>query len=415
MKKTSLFGVLLATLSVLGAVSCTSDDGGLKEIVISGPGEQQTFMMKWAKKYLDDNGYSEYTLKWAVHGEDAVDTEVTDWTNEGAPDIYTFASDKTISLTKSAALAEVPEDNLQTMNEKLSSAGVESSTFNGTTYSYPFTSSNGYYVYYDSSLDGIEDVIKSNDFNTWVSYCEEHDYKFAYPIKTAFYTAAAMNTFGAGWNVTFARDGSVESIEADYNTEKGYKAAKFLYDFAQSTAYVETQSAPGTDDVAICVNGPWALSNNSDGSTSAYADSKVKMTTLPNVTVDGETKHIKSFVGNKMYGVNPQKSTGSAKRLELLHDIALYLVSDDVQLARFQDSQTAPTSKAVSAMAEVQANASIAALSAQSVDGVAQANLPTKVWSATEPMATAFIAGGLDEEGIKAQLEIYNNTMKQAQ
>lgn len=408
MKKINLLGVLITALSVFSVVSC--DDGGSKEIVISGPGEQQEFMMKWAQKYLDDNKHTEYTLKWATHGEDKIDEEVTDWTNAGSPDIYTFSSDKTINLTKNAALAEVPADNLSTMNEKISSAGIESATFNGTTYSYPFTSSNGYYVYYDSSLDGIEEVIATNDFDKWVKYCEDKNYKFAYPMKTAFYSAAALNTFGAGWKVTFARDGSVESIEADYNTDKGLKAGKFIYKLVHSKAYTETQSAPGADDVAICVNGPWALTG--DGATS-YGAAKVKMTTLPNVTVDGETKHIKSFVGNKMYGVNPQKSTGSDKRLELLHDISLYLVSDDVQLERFRDSQTAPTSKAVSAMSEVQANASIATLAKQSVDGVAQANLPTKVWSAAEPLVTAFIAGTLDEAGIKDQLEIYNNTMKQ--
>lgn len=109
---------------------------------------------------------------------------------------------------------------------------------------------------------------------------------------------------------------------------------------------------------------------------------------MPNATVDGEKKHIRSFAGTKLYGVNPSKSNGKAERLNVLHGIANYLTSDDVQSARFDESQQAPSSKAVSAMDKVKSNAAISALANQSADGNAQANLPGNIWTAPATFAT---------------------------
>ena len=88
-----------------------------------------------------------------------------------------------------------------------------------------------------------------------------------------------------------------------------------------SDAVVYTQDAPGVNNVACCVNGAWALSNDSEGNTSAYTEAKVKTTTLPNATIDGEKKHIRSFAGTKLYGVNTSKSSGNSERFTTLHGI----------------------------------------------------------------------------------------------
>ena len=109
---------------------------------------------------------------------------------------------------------------------------------------------------------------------------------------------------------------------------------------------------------------------------------------MPNATIDGETRHIRSFAGTKIYAVNPAKTSGNADRLSVLHGIANYLTSDDVQSARFDDSQQAPSSKAVSAMDKVKSNAAVTALANQSADGLAQANLPGTIWDAPKTFAT---------------------------
>lgn len=409
MKKNSILCTLMCLVSLGSLASCGSKNSestdtskpdptpAKKEtLVLSGAEDQKTFVMGKANEYLKAQKLdSKYVLTYTAHGEDKIDSEVADWTAETAPDLYSFSCDKSTPLAAAGALAIVPDEYAEQMKKTLSETAYASATFNGDLVGYAYTASNGYFTYYDSSLEGIDAIVHDNkagsivdNIEDWLSYCETHGKKFAYNLKEAFYTVGALTTFGASFNVEYTRDGAVKKITSDFASEKGMKAAKMMLKIMKSPALVYTQDAPGVNDVAFCVNGAWALSNDSEGNKSAYTDAKVKTTTLPNATIDGEKKHIRSFAGTKLYGVNPSKSNGKAERLNTLHGIANYLTSDDVQSARFDDSQQAPSSKAVSAMDKVKSNAALSALANQSADGLAQANLPGNIWSAPATFAT---------------------------
>lgn len=409
MKKNSILCTLMCLVSLGSLASCgpkTSESTDTskpdptpaekEKLVLSGAEDQRTFVMGKANEYLKAQKLdSKYELTYTAHGEDKIDSEVADWTAETAPDIYSFSCDKSTPLAGAGALATVPDEYAEQMKKTLSETAYASATFNGDLVGYAYTASNGYFTYYDSSLPGIDAIVHDNkagsivdNIEDWLDFCEKNNKKFAYNLKEAFYTVGALTTFGASWNVEYNRDGSVKKVTSDFATEKGLKAAKMMLKIMSSDAVVYTQDAPGVNNVAFCVNGAWALSNDSEGNKSAYTDPKVKTTTLPNATVDGEKKHIRSFAGTKLYGVNPSKSNGNAERLNVLHGIANYLTSDDVQSARFDDSQQAPSSKAVSAMDKVKSNAAISALANQSADGNAQANLPGNIWTAPATFAT---------------------------
>lgn len=409
MKKNSILCTLMCLVSLGSLASCGSKTSEStdsakpdptpakkEKLVLSGAEDQRTFVMGKANEYLKAEKLdSKYELTYTAHGEDKIDSEVADWTAETAPDLYSFSCDKSTPLAAAGALATVPEEYANKLKTTLSETAYASATFNGDLVGYAYTASNGYFTYYDSSLPGIDAIVHDNkagsiidNIEDWVDFCEQNNKKFAYNLKEAFYTVGALTTFGASWNVEYNRDGSVKKVTSDFATEKGLKAAKMMLKIMSSDAVVYTQDAPGLNNVAFCVNGVWALSNDSEGNKSAYTDPKVKTTTLPNATVDGEKKHIRSFAGTKLYGVNPSKSNGKAERLNVLHGIANYLTSDDVQSARFDDSQQAPSSKAVSAMDKVKSNAAISALANQSADGNAQANLPGNIWTAPATFAT---------------------------
>lgn len=396
MKKNSILCTLMCVVSLGSLASCESHDTGLKTIVLSGAEDQKTFVLGKANEYLKAQKLdTEYELTYTAHGEDKIDSEVVDWTAETAPDIYSFSCDKSTPLAAAGALATVPEEYANKLKTTLSDTAYASATFNGDLVGYAYTASNGYFTYYDSSLPGIDAIVHDNkagsivdNIEDWVDFCEKNQKKFAYNLKEAFYTVGALTTFGASWNVEYNRDGSVKKVTSDFATEKGLKAAKMMLKIMSSDAVVYTQDAPGVNNVAFCVNGAWALSNDSEGNKSAYTDPKVKTTTLPNATVDGEKKHIRSFAGTKLYGVNPLKSSGNSYRMNVLHGIANYLTSDDVQSARFDESQQAPSSKAVSATDKVKSNAALSALANQSADGNAQANLPGNIWTAPATFAT---------------------------
>lgn len=409
MKKNSILCTLMCLVSLGSLASCGPKTSGSTDtskpdptpakketLVLSGAEDQKTFVMGKANEYLKAQKLdSKYVLTYTAHGEDKIDSEVADWTAETAPDLYSFSCDKSTPLAAAGALAIVPDEYAEQMKKNLSETAYASATFNGDLVGYAYTASNGYFTYYDSSLEGIDAIVRDNkagsivdNIEDWLSYCETHGKKFAYNLKEAFYTVGALTTFGASFNVEYTRDGAVKKVTSDFASEKGMKAAKMMLKIMKSPALVYTQDAPGVNDVAFCVNGAWALSNDSEGNKSAYTDAKVKTTTLPNATIDGEKKHIRSFAGTKLYGVNPSKSNGKAERLNTLHGIANYLTSDDVQSARFDDSQQAPSSKAVSATDKVKSNAALSALANQSADGLAQANLPGNIWSAPATFAT---------------------------
>lgn len=409
MKKNSILCTLMCLVSLGSLASCgfkTSEStdstkpdptpAKKEKLVLSGAEDQKTFVMRKANEYLKAEKLdSKYELTYTAHGEDKIDSEVADWTAETAPDLYSFSCDKSTPLAAAGALATVPEEYANKLKTTLSETAYASATFNGDLVGYAYTASNGYFTYYDSSLPGIDAIVHDNkagsivdNIENWLDFCEKNDKKFAYNLKEAFYTVGALTTFGASWNVEYNRDGSVKKVTSDFATEKGLKAAKMILKIMSSDAVVYTQDAPGVNNVAFCVNGAWALSNDSEGNKSAYTDPKVKTTTLPNATVDGEKKHIRSFAGTKLYGVNPSKSNGKAERLNVLHGIANYLTSDDVQSARFDESQQAPSSKAVSATDKVKSNAALSALANQSADGNAQANLPGNIWTAPATFAT---------------------------
>lgn len=409
MKKNSILCTLMCLVSLGSLASCgpkTSESTDTskpdptpakkEKLVLSGAEDQRTFVMGKANEYLKAQKLdSKYELTYTAHGEDKIDSEVADWTAETAPDLYSFSCDKSTPLAAAGALATVPDEYAEQMKKNLSETAYASATFNGDLVGYAYTASNGYFTYYDSSLPGIDAIVHDNkagsivdNIEDWLKYCEDHGKTFAYNLKEAFYTVGALTTFGASWNVEYNRDGSVKKITSDFASDKGLKAAKMILKIMSSDAVVYSQEAPGVNNVAFCVNGAWALSNDSEGNKSAYTDEKVKTTTLPNATVDTEKKHIRSFAGTKLYGVNPSKSNGKAERLNTLHGIANYLTSDDVQSARFDESQQAPSSKAVSATDKVKSNAALSALANQSADGMAQANLPGNIWSAPATFAT---------------------------
>ena len=366
-----------------------------EKLVLSGAEDQKTFVLGKANAYLKDKKLdSKYELTYTAHGEEMIDSEVADWTAPTAPDLYSFSCDKSTPLAAAGALATVPDEYAKQMKKTLSETAYASATFNGDLVGYAYTASNGYFTYYDSSLPGIDAIVHDNkagsivdNIEEWLSYCEKNGKTFAYNLKEAFYTVGALTTFGASFNVEYKRDGSVKKVTSDFYSDKGLKAAKMMLKIMKSRAVVYNQDAPGVNNVAFCVNGAWALSPDKDGNKSAYTEAKVKTTTLPNATIDGDTKHIRSFAGTKLYGVNPSKSNGKAERLNVLHGIANYLTSDDVQSARFDESQQAPSSTAISATDKVKSNAALSALANQSADGLAQANLPGNIWSAPTTFA----------------------------
>ena len=174
--------------------------------------------------------------------------------------------------------------------------------------------------------------------------------------------------------------------------------------------------APDGETLVAVVDGSW----NAASYTETVGDS-LQMSKLPEITYNkgqaGEEKTtIGSFLGYKLYGVNPQANGGDPEIVQLSHDIAMYLTSEDVQENRFDELQIVPTNETVLEMDKVQASKVVKAIGDQGKYATAQTAVPGNLWSApntfwqnvTENYNT------LTDEQIREALATLNTTVEES-
>ena len=417
---------MLATLSLAGCRTRTSSTPPVSkptlktEIVIGSPTKHQPFVKGKIEAWLKTNGYTNVTLKMYDLDEHGA-KDVTDFTGSSAPDIYAYASDQTLDLMAKGALAEVPDEFVAEMVKNMGQTDVDAAKVGDSYYAYPYAGDNGYYLYYNKDIvkrfDTVEHIIAD---------CKDAHVKFGYALETdsSFFSIGTMFTFGARYNVTLNNAGKISSVKADFDGDKGLKAAKVIRDLMKDSSVTTTHA--GARDIApsgestgfgAVVEGSWNYTNFREGKKDndgkviyAGLGDKLGCAKLPTVTVDGETKNLGSFLGYKLYGVNPQKSSGNADRLALLHTVANFLVSDEIQEGRWDTLQVAPTSDKVAALEKVAGDDHIKAINDQAKYSVGQTIVPGDIWKAMEALADS-IKGNLSatDEQLKDYLKTFND------
>lgn len=395
-KKLSLTAVSASVALVLGvgmAVGLSGcGGGGGTTIVVSGPLEQHDWLVERLNQYNLDNG-TDYTFDVRSISEADIDTAVTDWTT--GPNVYAFASDKIQGLFTKNALAAVPEEYQTQIENEVNETSVEAATFASEMYAYPYTGDNGYFLFYNSTLLQESQV---DDLYSLVDLCKEEGWKIHFPIRDSFYGSGWMFSFGARYSIDYLPNGQIENIEADFNGANGLKAAKALVDILKygstgpnptdniiDTARAGAQPVSGEPYVAT-VNGTWAMSA---ADFAAVGEENIGMTKLPKITYNKgltgeETVNCGSFLGYKLYGVNPQATTGGDDKLAISHSVAMYLYGKDTQESRFDALGVVPTNEEVLALDRVQDSKTTQALGKQSEFSVPQTAVPGGLWSAVE-------------------------------
>ena len=119
-------------------------------------------------------------------------------------------------------------------------------------------------------------------------------------------------------------------------------------------------------------------------------------------------------LGYKLYGVNAQPAKGDSTRIGLLHSIANYLASEEVQSARFDAFSTAPTNVNVSEMDKVTSNQYVKAINDQAEFAIPQTITPPNLWSAPDAFYAQITeaTGPLTDEQIQAAMTVINNNLE---
>ena len=88
-------------------------------------------------------------------------SSMTEDVQSGA-DIFVFAQDQLSKLKTAGALAAITRDLKNAVVKESEKEAVDAASINGTMYAYPFTSDNGYFMYYDKRVVSDEEAKETN-------------------------------------------------------------------------------------------------------------------------------------------------------------------------------------------------------------------------------------------------------------
>ena len=379
-------------------------DYGSGNITIWVAEEVTSFTQTQAEQFLQDNpAYSGYTVTVEAVGEgDAASNMITDV--EGGADIYGFAQDQLARLVSAGAVMEVIGDYADFVSTSNDSGAVSAATMGDSIYAFPVTSDNGYFLYYDSSV-----VTDPTSLEAIVADCEEAGKGFYMEINSGWYQTAFF--FATGCELTYEADsaGNFTSSNVTYASEEGLTALKALINLASSSAFYNGSSVSNATNAAAIVDGTWDSGAAKELFGDNYACAK-----LPTFEADGPEYQMSGFGGFKLLGVKPQTDTNKAI---VCMELAKYLSSAEVQLARYQEVGWGPSNLEAQADEAVQADEALTALAEQLTYTIPQGQYPNEYWDlatslgddssvVTDPTSLEAIVADCEEAGKGFYMEI---------
>ena len=330
----------------------------------------------------------------AVGEGDAASNMITDVT--AGADIFGFAQDQLARLVAAGAIEEVAPENIDALSTQNDAGAVAAAKVGDTFYAYPMTSDNGYFLYYDKSV-----VTDPSTLEGIIADCEAAGKNF-YMDLTGWYQVAFF--FGTGCTMTYDSDdqGNFTKANVDYDSDKGLVALKEMIELASSPSFQPGSGAGTAVDYAAIIDGTWDASTVKDFLGDNYACAK-----LPTFTgSDGNTYQMSGFGGFKLLGVKPQ--TDEAK-LACCDALALYLTSEEVQLARYNEVGWGPSNINAQNSDAVKSDEALSALAEQLAFTIPQGQYPGDYWSRAEALAgdvqDAFKTA--DDDTLKAALTAF--------
>lgn len=380
MKK--LLALLLVAVMALSMVSVASAetagfDGELKVWVAEAMVEltnQQVDAFKAAHPE-----YANMSVVVEPVGEgDAANKMITD--AEGGADIFSFAQDQLARLVASGALECLSEENAEIVKKENDGGAVAAVTLGDVMYAYPMTSDNGYFMYYDKSV-----VTDPSSLEAVIADCEKAGKKFYMEINSGWYQTAFF--FGTGCTLTYDVDeeGAVNKCNIDYASDKGVDALRMMIKLASSSSFVNGSAASNASDYAVIVDGTWDAETVKAALGENYAATK-----LPSFTVGENTYQLGGFGGFKMLGIKPQVDEA---KLAACDALALYLTSEEVQMARFELRGWGPSNLNAQTSEAVKNDVALSALAAQLNFCIGQGQYPADYWTLATALGDDVIAG----------------------
>ena len=349
------------------------------------------------------NGKYKINLTIDHLGEDSAASSMIEDVAGGA-DIYVFAQDQLSRLKTARALATITGDIKKAVVSETEEDGIEAASIGGSLYAFPFTSDNGYFMYYDKRIIPDSDV---GDIEKIIADCEAAGKSINYSIfGNGFYAASYFMATGCESKWEIGDDNKFSSFNDTYNSDEGFIAGKAI-------KYLKAHNIFGNSDdpsklgrdkkgLGACVSGIWNYGYAYDA-----IGENLGCAQMPSFTVDGKKYHISSFSGYKLIGVKPQTD---AKKVSVCKRIARYLSGKLCQTERFNTVSWGPTNISVLESDAVKAHPGLAALRAQKPYSKPQRQCPSSWFSSVSSLASAINKDSSDSD-IRAALQSYHDNL----
>ena len=386
------FLAIVLALCLVVALAVPAYAAGDKTLKIWVPDATKEFTEKQVATFMEAHPeYADYAVTVEAVGEgDAASNMLTDL--DAGADIFNFAQDQLARLVAAGALIELSEENAAIVAEENDAGSVAAATMGDLVYAYPLTSDNGYFLYYDKSV-----VSDPSSLEAIVADCEAAGKGFYMEINSGWYQPAFF--FGAGCTLTYDTDdtGAFTACNVDYASDAGVGALKAIVALAKSPAFHNGSSIGNATNAAAIVDGTWDSGAAKDLFGDNYACAK-----LPTFDLNGEAVQMSGFGGFKLLGVKPQTDE---EKLALCDELALFLSSGEVQLARFEEVGWGPSNLSAKADEAVQADEALSALGEQLAFDIPQGQYPGDYWSLATALGDSVIAGDYNDADDAALLE----------
>lgn len=315
---------------------------------------------------------------------------------EAAADVYMLANDNIPDLVSAGALSELGGDYLGYVTSTNSDSILASVTYNDSVVAFPFTP-NTWFMYYDKSVFSEDDV---KNFDTMLEKAGEAGKKVSFKLTDSWYIEAFYVANGC----TLFGDGADTDAGIDFSGDKAAAVTEYLVDLAANPNFLVDADGSGLaglgDSVAALFSGTW----DAEAVKEKLGDN-MGVAALPTVTIDGKEGQMKSFIGSKAIGVNP-----NAENQQVAMSLAAYLAGEKAQTAHYEMRNLLPSNINISLADDPIATAVTNVMTDTSIMQPLCKEM-SNYWSPAENMGKNIQSGEVTKDNAAEKTEEMNTTM----
>ena len=315
---------------------------------------------------------------------------------EAAADVYMLANDNIPVLVSAGALSELGGDYLGYVTSTNSDSILASVTYNDSVVAFPFTP-NTWFMYYDKSVFSEDDV---KNFDTMLEKAGEAGKKVSFKLTDSWYIEAFYVANGC----TLFGDGTDTDAGIDFGGDKAAAVTEYLVDLAANPNFLVDADGSGLaglgDSVAALFSGTW----DAEAVKEKLGDN-MGVAALPTVTIDGKEGQMKSFIGSKAIGVNP-----NAENQQVAMSLAAYLAGEKAQTAHYEMRNFLPSNINISLADDPIATAVTNVMTDTSIMQPLCKEM-SNYWSPAENMGKNIQSGEVTKDNAAEKTEEMNTTM----